>query len=293
MCPGAEGWRDYLKFWIVDKYVKQYGVDTWYLDSCPVTMFAAARVCFSLAHGSQHPHGVGRGIIELVRTLRQGAKPTTDLAITMETISDVLMQYASHALGIEMVKGLTEYPRPEIYTYTFPHHPIFSGTCNSWEGIAKYYPDMPKPTHEDAMNRVFLMGYRFDVLGYPLNKQDPYWQYMRKLIALRQEIKGDLYASSFRDEIGLGSLPQQVEAKVFRHDQGRSLTITVVDRRQDKMATILTLDASKLDVQPMTRATLYTLGGEQTQLNIVAEGSVLRIKLPKRQENCGAVILRP
>ena len=292
MCPGARGWRDYMKFWIVDKYVKQYGVDTWYIDSCPVTMFGAARVCFSLEHGDEHPHGVGRSIIELVRTLRQTAKETTDLAVTMETVSDVLMQYGSHALGIELVRGVTDFPKPEVYTFTFPHHPIFSGTCNSWKGVTKYYTDMPKPTHEDALNRVFLIGYRFDVIGYPLKKDSVYWQYVRDLIGLRQRIKGDLYASSFRDDLGIGPLPDKVEAKVFRHDEGRSLTVTIVDRREHKAEMALTLDAATLDVDGMQRATLYTFDGQELEAKVVQEGEALRLTVPARLHNAAAVIVR-
>jgi hypothetical protein len=293
MCPGAEGYRDYLYFWIVDKYVRQYGVDCWYIDSCPVTMFGAARTCFSLDHGESHPHGVGRGIIELVRRLREGGRETADLAISMETVSDVLMQYASHGLGLELVNGLMDYPRPEIYNFTFPHHPIFSGTCNSWTGIAKYYDDMEVPLQQDAMNRVFLIGNRFDVLGYPLNKESEYWLYMRDLIALRKRIKDDLYASSFRDEIGLGPLPRGVEAKIFRHDEGKSLTLTLLDRRPEKAAFDLDLDPVALDIAPPSNATLYTLDGRETPfVPQPGDNGRFTLTIPARQANPAAVVLR-
>jgi hypothetical protein len=293
MCPGARGWRDYLASWIVDKYVKQYGVDAWYIDSCPVTMFGAARVCFSLDHGDEHPHGVGRSIIELVRDIRRSAKDKADLALTMESVSDVLMQYGSHALGIELVRGVTDFPRPEIYRYTFPHHPVFSGTCNSWDGVAKYYDDMDEPTHEDALNRVFLIGHRFDVIGYPLKKDSPYWQYVRDLIALRQRIKGDLYASSFRDDLGIGPLPKNVEAKVFQHDEGgRSLTVTLVDRREAKSEMKLTLDTADLRAEGLRRATLYTLDGKELDVPVVHEGDKLHVVVPARLHNPAAIIVR-
>jgi hypothetical protein len=61
-------------------------------------------------------------MIELLERVRQAVQRHGDLAITSETVSDALMQYNSHALGLELIEGITRYPRPEIYTYTFPEH---------------------------------------------------------------------------------------------------------------------------------------------------------------------------
>jgi len=292
MCPAAEGWQDYLKFWIVDKYVKQYGVDAWYMDSCPVTMFGASRICFSRDHGPEAPHGVGRGILELLKKLREGAAETTNLAISSETVCDALMVYQSHALGIELVGRQTKYPCPDIYTYTFPHHPIFSGSCNSWKGVAQYYDDMTEPKHQDAMDRVFLMGYRFDVLGYPLDKRSDYVQHLRRLIALRKRIKGDLYESSFKHTIGLGDLPKGVDARLFRQDEGESLTIAFLDRRKDRAALSLDVDCGKLDVDGLSRATLYTLDGHEVVVPLQARGEgCIRLDVPKREGVAAAIVI--
>jgi hypothetical protein len=224
-CAGAAGWRKYLEFWIVDKYVKEYGVDAWYLDSFPVTMFGAARVCFSPYHGDGRPHGVGPGLVEFVRTLREASKGTVKLAITSESVGDAL----------ELIDGLTEHQKPDIYTYTFPHHVIFSGSCNGADsGLKYYYNDLDKPARQETYNRFFLMGYRWDILGYGLQKDNPDMLYLRSLIALGQKIKGDLHRSSFRDEVGLAPLPPNVYAKVFRHDEGKSVAVVIVDRREKK-----------------------------------------------------------
>jgi len=294
-CPGAQGWRDYLKFWIVDKYVKQYGVDAWYLDSFPVTMFAAARVCFSPHHGPGRPHGVGPGLVEFARTLREASEGTVKLAVTSESVNDVFMQYNSHALGLELIDGLTEHQKPEIYTYTFPHHPIFSGSCNgAGSGLKYYYKDIEKPTRAETFNRVFLMGYRFDVLGYKLRKDDPDMMYLRDLIALRQKIKGDLYRSSFKDEMGLGELPSNVYAKVFRHDAGRSVTIALLDRREKKEAMALSIDPALLGVGALTKATLFTLGGKAVEREVKpAAGGRLEVEIPTRQSVPAAILFRP
>jgi hypothetical protein len=294
-CPGAEGWRDYLEFWIIDKYVKQYGVDAWYLDSFPVTMFGAARVCFSQHHGERSPHGVGQWLLEFVKNLRKESEDTVQLAITCESTNDLFMQYNSHALGLELIEGITQYPKPEIYTYTFPHHPIFSGSCNgAGSGLKYYYPDVgERGSRQDTLNRVFLMGYRFDILGHKLNRDNPDMIYIRDLIALRNSIKDELYNSSFKDEVGLGKLPQNVWAKIFRHDQGQSLTVAFIDRRKSKDAMSLTVDASRLDVGCMSKAMLHTLDGRQTELkiNVRADG-VLVIEIPGRKGDAAAVIMQ-
>ena len=292
MCLGAKGYRDYLSFWIVDRYVRNYGVDAWYLDSCPVTMFNAARICFSLEHGDTHPHGVGRGLIDLVRTLRERSEDKTRMAIASETISDCLMQYNSHALGVEMVAGLTDWPRPEIYTYTFPDHPIYSGSCNNQRGLVNYYADRPANlTRRDAMNRVFLMGFRFDVLG-PLD--DTFMQYMKDLIALRQQIKGELYRSAFRDTVGLGEVPERVEAKVFRHSSGASMTLTILDRRERKEAFDLTIDLEALNVGKIGKGILHEFRAAPIALPLKpAKSRRLSLHIPERKAEVAAVILQP
>jgi hypothetical protein len=294
LCPAAKGYQDYLLGWIVDRYVKRYGVDTWYFDSMPVTMFSASRVCFSDEHGPCQPHGVGRGIIELLQRLREAARPYGDLAITSETISDALMQYNSHALGVELLAGLTRYPHPEIYTYTFPEHAIFSGTCNgAGRGLHYYYPDLDKPRREDTFNRVFLMGYRFDILTWRLNRRDPQNQYLRRLIALRQQLKADLYASDFRDEIGLGPLPAKVYAKLFRRRDGGSLTVNLVDRREGQGASFAwTIDLAKHDFSKPASATLYEFDGRQTPLTMHVQQGRLALQIPKLTAEVAAIIVR-
>lgn len=296
LCPAAEGYQDYLLSWIIDRYVKRYGADTWYFDSTPVTMYSASRVCFSSEHGPGQPHGVGQGILKLLQRLREAAKPFGDLAITSETVNDALMQYNSHALGLELLQ-ITRYPRPEIYTYTFPEHPIFSGTCNgAGQGLYLYYPDMTpdsKPRREDALNRVFLMGYRFDLLSGRLDRQDPSVQYIQRLIALRQQIKADLYASDFRDEIGLGPLPKRIYVKLFRRRDGESLTLNLVDRRQDVKAPFaMTIELGRHEFPYPGTATLYEFDGRQSQLALAMNQGQLTLQIPSLTGEVAAIVVR-
>ena len=288
MCPGAEGWQDYLSYWIVDKYVKEYGADTWYLDSFPVTMFGAARTCFSHEHGTAVPHGVNRGFLEFLKKLKDRSYGTVNLAIASETVSDALMPYQSHALGLELLSHLIDYPAPEIYAYSFPEFPIFSGSCNG-ANVQIYYPG-EKVTSEDTMNRVFLFGHRFDILGYPLDRDRPFWQYMKKLIALRQAVKSELYSSHFRDVDGLGTLPSRVEAKIFRHVQGTSLTINLVDRRLSKEPFSLEINQADLDVEDMSECALLTFAGRK-RMQLRRTGERLHIEVPALENSVASLVI--
>ena len=294
MCPVARDLQDYILSWVADRYVERYGVDAWYFDSMPVSMFGAARVCFSDEHGPGRPHGVGRGMLELLDRLTRATRPTVNLAITSETVSDALMQYQSHALGLEMNLALTRYPRPEIYSYTFPEHPIFSGSCNnSGAGLIYYYPEMTEPRREDAMNRVFLMGFRFDILFGQVNREDPYALHLRRLIALRQQVKADLYRGLFRDNLGLGALPERVEARLFQSRDRASLTLTLLDRRGPQQAPFdLTLTLPTHGLATVEAATLYRLDGQPAPLRYEQAEGVLTLHLPALQAEVAAVVLK-
>jgi hypothetical protein len=204
------------------------------------------------------------------------------------------MQYNSHALGIELIDGLTCYPRPEIYTYTFPQHAIFSGTCNgAGSGLKYYYPDMENPRREDTLNRVFLMGYRFDLLVHVSDHNAPFSQYLRRLIALRQQVKTDLYASDFRDEIGLGPLPEKVHAKLFRRRDGQSLTLNLVDRRSGEKAPFeLTIDLSRHEFSQPGAATLYEFDARQTPLATHNSYGELALQIPPLTGEVAAIVVR-
>jgi hypothetical protein len=292
MCPASRHYQDYVLGWVADRYAKKYGADAWYFDSFPVTMFGAARVCFSDEHGPSQPHGVGRGVIDFLQRVTSGA-PT--LAVTSETVNDAMMQYNSHALGIELVEGLTRYPRPEIYTYTFPEHAIFSGSCNGAGGaLHYYYGEDYKPRREDAMNRVFLMGYRFDVLFGRVNKTEPFHLYMRSLIALRQKIKADLYASEFRDTIGLGPLPALVEAKLFRRRDGGSMTLALLDRRvEDKTPFTLRVDLPAHGFKKGNSAVLHQLDGSSGAVpSETGADGIMKIAVPVFSNAVAAIFIK-
>jgi hypothetical protein len=186
------------------------------------------------------------------------------------------------------------YPHPEIYAYTFPEHAIFSGTCNgAGSGLKYYYPDIESPRREDTMNRVFLMGYRFDILFGSLDRNHAFVQYVRRLIALRQRVKADLYASDFRDEIGLGRLPEKVYAKLFRRGDGGSLTLNLVDRRQGTRAPFeLTIELGQHEFPRPGAATLYEFDGRETPLTARTDSGKLLLQVPPLSGEVAALVIR-
>lgn len=282
MCPSAEKYQDYVLYWVGDKYVKQYGADTWYFDSTPVTMFAASRICFSDEHGEKRPHGAGQGMISLLNKLKEETASTVNLAITSETVCDALMQYNSHALGLELIEGITRYLKPEIYTYTFPEHAIFSGSCNgAGSGLHYYYPDLAgKPSKVDVYNRAFLMGYRFDILDR-ITPGDPTSEYLKNLIALRQRVKHLLYTSSFRDDIGLGKLPDKVYAKLFRSNDGKQLFVSMVDRREGKQLPFkMTIDLSLNEFQGNRSASILGFNNYKAKVPTKTSTHTIELQVP-------------
>ena len=159
--------------------------------------------------------------------------------------------------------------------------------------MGAYYPDVEeRGSRKDTYNRVFLMGYRFDVLAYGYNKTSEDILHLRGLIAIREKTKDHWYRSSFKDEVGIGKLPAEVYPKVFRHDEGRSLTVALVDRRETKSVLTLTVDTAKLAIADLDKATLYTLDGKETPLEMSSlKRGELRITVPARQADPAAIVI--
>ena len=70
-------------------------------------------------------------------------------------------------------------------------------------GAADCYEDMETPPPEDAMNRIFLMGYPSAALAYDHPERDCI-ECLRRATELRQAHKDHSYASGFPDNTGPG-----------------------------------------------------------------------------------------
>jgi hypothetical protein len=152
---------------------------------------------------------------------------------------------------------------------------------------------MDNPRREDTLNRVFLMGYRFDLLLHISDRNAPFAQYLRRLVALRQEVKADLYVSDFRDEIGLGPLPEKVYAKLFRRGDGQSLTVSLIDRRAGKKSPFeLTIDLSKHEFPQPGPALLHEFDSRHTQLTAHTNQGKLVLQVPTLTGEVAVIVVR-
>jgi len=288
MCTACEGWRRYLMYWAIDKYVKDYGADVMYIDqvSSPPVEY-----CFDFTHGHSHHGACVQGRTEtLKRMVEEGRKAEQDFALVFEGNGDAVGQYG-HVHLLTSVAGQTQYPYPEVFSYTFPDAIIIDGFANGWsqETMSCYYPKMKNRTwrNEDVVNRVFLFGYRFD-LCLPLKSGDPFTEYVRKVINLRKRIKTWLYSSRFMDEIGLQGLPENVVAKIFSHDE--CLIVTILDNRALRAPFELRIELEQYESPRIEGVTMHTL--EDTgELEYVVDQNAVLVKISVLPEEIAALIL--
>ncbi len=176
MCPASEGFREHLRWWIVEKYAKEYGADGVYIDQTGAT---AAKPCYNLEHGHDDIGDWGAGNVEMLRqAVTQARAVNPDFTISIEGSGDALGQYAS----LHLLSGLCTHP--EVYHYTFPDHILISGMANSSQLSAS-----------QRVTKAHLNGDRFDTrVGDELTVQ---------ALQLRQRIKRWLYPGRFMDTVGL------------------------------------------------------------------------------------------
>ncbi len=282
MCTASEGWRRYLLYWAIDKYVKDYGADAMYIDqvSSPPVEY-----CFNFSHGHRHHGACVQGRVEILkRMVEEGGKILPHFALIFEGNGDAAGQYG-HVHLYTSVAGQTKYPYPEVFSYTFPDYIIIDGFANGWnqETMSNYYPGTVGRTwrKEDVVNRVFLLGYRFD-LCVPLKIGDPFTEYVKKVINLRKRVKAYLYNSRFMDDIGLNELPGNVMAKIFHHSE--ALIITVLDNRFSRMPFQLEIDLTMYGNPGIKEVYIHTLeGSEELEHVLDLEPSRITLVVPPNE----------
>jgi len=289
MCTACEGWRRYLMYWAIEKYVQEYGADVMYIDqvSSPPVEY-----CFDFTHGHRHHGACVQGRTEtLRRMIEEGWKAEPNFALVFEGNGDAVGQYG-HVHLLTSVAGQTKYPHPEVYSYTFPDHIIIDGFANGWsqKTMSCYYPEIKDRSwrKEDVLKRVFLLGYRFD-LCVPLRKGDPFTEYVRKVIDLRKRIKTWLYSSRFMDERGLRGLPKNVEAKLFNHDE--CLIVTILDNRTKGAPFELGIELDSYGNPKIEGVTLHTLE-DKKELGFKEDPISLTVKISIPPKEIAALVLQ-
>jgi hypothetical protein len=282
-CPAGDKWTDFYYFWSIEKWAKDYDLDVWYLDSCPVSRGSP---CFASDHGHERPAPEGQAIIDFVKRMREGAP--RGFCIMQEYSSDRLLQYGTHALGL-MWHG--KFAHPEVVRYTLPEYPLFSGMCNGNAGLQQFYPG-EKLGPRDAIERVFLIGNRFE---FPLSHRPPQLadDWKRRMVALRRACHPEMSIGDFLDNVGLGRTPDRVHARWFRHPQRTRLVIALLDRRGD--------DAEPWDLQAdlkqagvsggVRRAWMKTLDGQHEVQVTSREDGTVSLRVPPVADRAAAIFL--
>ena len=241
MCPASRQWRDWLTYWIVEKYVKEYKADVIYFDQ---TAAAGIKNCHDPSHGHVHP-GVwafgSAGMVEEIVTKARKINP--DFVMAIEGSADCLGQFADiHVISKSAVmKDPTIYP--EIFSYTFPEFIIFDGYNN---GRANEKGSV-------VFDKIFIRGHRFDLISRGA--------YDKAGVALRRAVKGWQYRAKFRDTVGLTVSGESVQAKLFVRDDksSRGAVVNIWNPRGAKQATVR---VSTAEFGKVNRAYAAALGRE-------------------------------
>jgi len=295
-CNASKVRRDWVHYWVVEKYARQYKSDTWYQDCSP---WIGQGVCFNPRHEHGKPLPRGQALIDLGDRIVKDVG--SDFGILGESMCDRLMTYQTHSLWLA---GLgVEDSEPALFIYTHPRFPLFCGTCFFFSagctelGKHFFHGLVGKPSFADLLRYVLLYGGRFDLFHGPRRAGPEFLNAPQKeerdVIMLRRLVHDELEASDFRDRIGLSGMPEHVEARLF---VGRELTgglITVLDFRKTRTAFALRLDAAAHGLRSPLSAELCLPGGRVAESTPPThEGAVTSFALPADGEKMTVVRFR-
>jgi len=229
-------WREYLRFWIVDKYQKEYGCNSVYID---VLGCGGAAESFDPRRGHNGDGRWGIGKLNIARTVVEAArKADPDFAATMEGLGDLPGLFFA-----PMCSGVYRGGR-NVYRYTFPERIMLHGVTNPGSG----------GTAMDRYLETFLEGMRYDIVGRP--GALPLY-FMR----LTRQFTPRLYEAVFRDTVGLKAENPRIRARLHLETNGGAL-LTIVNRERLKGVRV-TLDRDKVgDVQAAFFAGLSGAAGK-------------------------------
>jgi len=231
MCPASRAWRDWLKYWIVEKFVKEYKADVIYFDQ---TAAAGIKNCHDRSHGHVHPGVWAYGSAAMVEEIvTEARKFNPDFVMAIEGSADCLGQFADiHVISKSAVmKDPNIYP--EIFSYTFPECIVFDGYNNG------------RADEEGSVvfDKIFIRGHRFDLISRGA--------YDEAGVALRRAVKPWQYRARFRDTVGLKVSHSSVQAKLFVRDdessRGAVVNIWNPDGAEQATVTVSTAEFGKVN----------------------------------------------
>ncbi|MFQ6132151.1 MAG: DUF6259 domain-containing protein [Armatimonadota bacterium] len=254
MCPGAQGWQEHMRFWVVDKYLSEYGSAGMMVDQAGAL---AWRPCYNFSHGHRHHGSWGAGLGELLRTIYEGAHAVRpDACIYIEGRSDYLSQWSDTCMFA--IHGNL----PEMLRYTFP------------EILVGY--DRSDPDDSFLLGGLLQWGAR-----YPNPRLDAVGKVQRAVA----DIRG--YAR-FVDTDGLGELPEGVRARALVHDAKGVVLVNLSDQRQAPAPFSLTV-SREIYAGRAVIGYYYPeqLGGQRISVPASMAGGLVRVDIPG-MDNGGA-----
>ena len=284
-CNGSKAWSDWVYYWVVTKYHKQYKSDTWYQDCSP---WIGQGVCFHPDHGHAKPLPRAQALVDLGNRILKDV--SSDFGILGESMCDRLWNYQTHSLWLAGV-GLKD-SEPALFIYTHPRFPLFCGCCCFFAPGGKqlsknfYRGEIEKLSAADMLRYVLLHGQRFDYcFGGPRRSGEEYlstgMKELRDIIRLRRAVHKDLEASRFKDRIGLSGMPDNVEARLFVSDDKRRALIGILDFRKKQKAFAISLDTAAHGLKTLVAAELVLPGGRLVALpKPTRQTRVVRVSLP-------------
>lgn len=289
MCLCGNEWRSYLMYWIVEKYVKEYGVDSIYVDQ---TFSPPIHYCFNFDHGHKHHGETVKCRVGFIKELRETLKKIDqDIVIIIEGNGDSVGQYADGFLYTSF-SSQTKFPKPEIFYYTFPYFNIIDGFANPpvEETLKAYFPYLREVTYKDILNRIYLLGFKFDITLYRRLKKDScFVKYLKKVLSLRNMIKKYLMNSRFVDDIYIISRPEKVEAKIFLGN--RFFLINILDYRDIKEPFNIIVDAKLLpEYSSSLSSKMYTFNGEE-EISLEKIDNKIVINIPYLEERIASILV--
>jgi len=267
MCPATEGWQNHLRYWTVEKYVKQYGTDAMFLDQIGAE---TAKYCYNPAHAHTH-HGVWtQGFMALAKRIKEEARRIDpDFALETEGFGDAYAAYFDSFFIAPASTGIWPDSHPEIARYTFPENIFF-------DGFWRIQNSGNLRSAAETLNEVFLIGNRFLVYAERANLTP----HTVQVVNLRRRIKHVLYAARFMDNQGVATSDERVRAKRFVLDQpDRRVTLLTIYNHDRVAGTKLRADLGALG--PVREAAVLTLDGELVNVTPVSSGRQVSLDVPE------------
>ncbi|OYT31478.1 MAG: hypothetical protein B6U94_02990 [Thermofilum sp. ex4484_79] len=289
MCLCAREWREYLKYWIIEKYVKEYRIDSVYVDQ---TFSPPISYCFNFLHGHIHHGDTVKCRVGFIKELREILKKVDPEAIiVIEGNGDSVGQYADAFLYTSF-SSQTRFPKPEVFYYTFPYYVIIDGFANFpvEETMKAYFPYIEEVSYEDLINRVYLFGFKFDITLYRrLEKNEHLTKYIRKVIDLRKRIKRYLLETRFVDDIYIKHSPERVEAKMFLGD--KIFLVNLLDYRDKKKPFNILVDSAIISMDDSIKSSkIYTFNKEE-DISVYKGDNMIEINVPSFEEHIATILV--